>query len=68
MGPLILFNAGEEGIEPSHGGTRTHCLTAWLLPNNYKLSSISFSSLLPLLVFRYNSLFLALSRLSKLSK
>ena len=29
-----LFVAGEEGIEPSHGGTRTHCLTAWLLPKN----------------------------------
>ena len=28
------LSAGEEGIEPSHGGTRTHCLTAWLLPNN----------------------------------
>ncbi len=33
--------AGEEGIEPSHGGTRTHCLTAWLLPINELLASLA---------------------------
>lgn len=24
--------AGVEGFEPSHGGTKTRCLTAWLHP------------------------------------
>ena len=28
-----LSYAGEEGIEPSHGGFKGPCLTAWLLPN-----------------------------------
>ncbi len=52
MDICFISSAGEEGIEPSHGGTRTHCLTAWLLPSNYKLPSISLNSLRPLLVFR----------------
>ena len=25
--------AGDEGFEPPNGGTRTHCLTAWRIPN-----------------------------------
>lgn len=31
----VIFNllAGEEGFEPPHDGTKTRCLTTWLLPN-----------------------------------
>ena len=38
---LILHNisAGEEGIEPSHGGFKGPCLTAWLLPK-FRLSHV----------------------------
>ena len=25
--------AGDEGFEPPNGGTRTHCLTTWRIPN-----------------------------------
>src|SRR4051812_6178284 len=44
----IFLQAGEEGIEPSHGGTRTHCLTAWLLPKvflvlKYPTESLPFN-------------------------
>lgn len=28
--------AGAEGFEPPHGGTKTHCLTAWRRPNKIK--------------------------------
>ena len=27
----MAFFVGEEGFEPPHDGTRTRCLTAWLL-------------------------------------
>lgn len=26
--------AGDEGLEPPNGGTRTHCLTTWRIPND----------------------------------
>ena len=31
----LLFTkmAGDEGFEPPNGGTRTHCLTTWRIPN-----------------------------------
>ncbi len=32
MGDFYVY-VGEEGIEPSHGGFKGPCLTAWLLPN-----------------------------------
>ncbi len=28
------FMVGAEGFEPSNGGTKTRCLTAWRRPNN----------------------------------
>ena len=28
-----IFVAGDEGFEPPNGGTRTHCLTTWRIPN-----------------------------------
>ena len=28
--------AGDEGFEPPNGGTRTHCLTTWRIPNGLK--------------------------------
>ena len=35
--------AGDEGFEPPNGGTRTHCLTTWRIPNglNYFNTIIS---------------------------
>ena len=29
----FLDLAGDEGFEPPNGGTRTHCLTTWRIPN-----------------------------------
>ena len=29
----FLGLAGDEGFEPPNGGTRTHCLTTWRIPN-----------------------------------
>ena len=34
--------AGVEGFEPSHGGIKTRCLTAWLHPNNVNFLSAMF--------------------------
>lgn len=37
MDVVLFFNfsdVGEEGIEPSHGGFKGPCLTAWLLPSD----------------------------------
>ncbi len=31
--PASFSVAGGEGFEPPHGGTKTHCLTAWRTPN-----------------------------------
>lgn len=31
---LLLIMAGDEGFEPPNGGTRTHCLTTWRIPND----------------------------------
>ena len=28
--------AGAEGFEPSHGGTKNRCLTAWRRPNSFR--------------------------------
>lgn len=30
---FCVFMAGDEGFEPPNGGTRTHCLTTWRIPN-----------------------------------
>ena len=35
--------AGVEGFEPSHGGIKTRCLTAWLHPNNVNFLSAMFT-------------------------
>lgn len=32
--------AGAEGFEPSHGGTKNRCLTAWLRPSRGALYSV----------------------------
>ena len=31
--------AGDEGFEPPNGGTRTHCLTTWRIPNDSTIIS-----------------------------
>ncbi len=42
-GVFYFFVAGDEGFEPPNGGTRTHCLTTWRIPNglNYFNTIIS---------------------------
>ena len=36
-GVFFFILAGDEGFEPPNGGTRTHCLTTWRIPNRTKL-------------------------------
>ncbi len=33
-GHFLHSMAGDEGFEPPNGGTRTHCLTTWRIPND----------------------------------
>ena len=42
-GVSLSLMAGDEGFEPPNGGTRTHCLTTWRIPNglNYFNTIIS---------------------------
>ena len=37
--------AGDIGFEPMHDGVKVRCLTAWLIPNNYHVTSMSNSRL-----------------------
>lgn len=37
MDICFISSAGEEGIEPSHGGFKGPCLTAWLLPKSLNM-------------------------------
>ena len=39
--------AGDEGFEPPNGGTRTHCLTTWRIPNVHIHYSIHFKKIPP---------------------
>ena len=38
-GVIVRILAGAEGFEPSHGGTKNRCLTAWLRPSKSALYS-----------------------------
>ena len=44
---LIEDMAGDEGFEPPNGGTRTHCLTTWRIPNVCIYYITFFAKLVP---------------------